>query len=119
MAYMLQQDGIFTQNCANLSVLLGPGNLTVNGTYEVAGNHTWAQDTGCDEQRSSIALAFTFATILLGIMAFPNGVIFDKYGLRVTRCLATYVNSVYQPLLLHSVHMVKNVFDSFFVYKSE
>ena len=83
LAFLLQRDGIFIQLCPN---------VTHNLTSDVEENATEVPkdlDIGCDEQRSAVALAFTFATIILGLLTFPNGIIFDKYGLRVTRCLAT------------------------------
>ena len=45
--------------------------------------------TECPSQDAHFSMAYTLAIVIMGLMAFPVGWLFDRFGLMVTRIVAT------------------------------
>ena len=50
------------------------------------GNTTVEED--CSSQSSLLNIAYTLGIAMVGICGYPFGMIFDRYGLRVSRVIA-------------------------------
>ena len=51
-------------------------------------NNISSVEDDCSARDSILNMAFTLGIATIGIYAFPFGIIFDRFGLRVSRVLA-------------------------------
>ena len=95
LVYVLKQEAIFKFLCANatsngtVSDEASAGDAVVTGSH--AANLTWPVGGQCPAEDNMLSLAFTLALVHVGILAIPLGWFFDRFGLRSTRLLGTYV----------------------------
>lgn len=123
LAYVLKEDGIFSQFCqsqpeAKVKKFQADANITQAGNGTHYSNHRPSNFSGpialtdiensvsiniseyyasflnqsspltCTEQDSKLSIAFTFGISAYSILAFFNGWLFDRFGLRTVRLCA-------------------------------
>ena len=76
LVYVLKKDEIFSNLCDN------------NTLVDKNGTSTTEQD--CSRQDSMMSLVYTVTSVIFGLLSFPQGWIFDKFGIRWSRIYARY-----------------------------
>ena len=87
LVYILKHDGIFSNLCQDEAEMFNATSSATPVNISRNGPSTDGESPTCAAQDTQLALVFTIAIIVIGVVGIPLGALFDRFGLCASKTL--------------------------------